>query len=78
MNNQLRQEKLTRFVNDEAMSRAVYETLLSKFLNDNIIQEVNVLAASRLSIKFLNDAWKEFEHYKIVRTDDKEINNIGM
>lgn len=78
MNNQLKQEKLTRFVNDEAMSQAVYKLLVDKFLSDNIVNEVNVLAASRLSVKFLNEAWRELETYKVTKTDEKTSINIGM
>ena len=78
MNNQLKKEKLSRFANDEAMSQAVHNFLLDKFLSDNIINEVNVLAASRLSVKFLNEAWRELEAYKIIQADEKKTNNIGM
>lgn len=71
-------EKLIQFVNDEAMSNAVYKTLIDTFLSDKIVQEVNVLAASRLAVKFLNEAWRELANYKINNDQTRSNVNVGM
>lgn len=62
--NSIEQEKLKRFANDLTMSDAVYKLLLDAFLKSKITQDVYILAASRLSVDFLNQAWKELMTYK--------------
>lgn len=68
-----KQEKIKRFMNDRAMSEVVYEVLLDAFLDDKASNEVNYLAASRLSVNFLKEAWKRLE-----RLRDKEENDVGI
>lgn len=66
MNNDLKIEKLQRFINDEAMAFAVHQTLIDSFLKKRTGQDVYLLAASRLAVDFLNEAWKELESYKVI------------
>lgn len=46
------------------MSGFVYETLLDEFTGGGIVADVNVLAAQRIAIDFLKDAWKALERFK--------------
>ena len=76
--NDLEIEKLKRFVNDKVLNNAVYKSLLDSFLSD-CVNEVNMLAASRLSVDFLKRGWKDLDKYKTKDEDEtKENNNIGL
>ncbi len=71
-----KEERIKRFINDKAMSDAVYEVLLNTFLTPCNPKEVQFLAASRISIDMLREAWKAFVKY-----DDNEIKtqkNVGQ
>jgi len=60
----MNEEKLKRFVADRAMYDAVYEVLLDTFIKTRAKVDVHALAAERLAINLLGDAWKELEKYK--------------
>lgn len=59
-----RQEKLKRFSNDRLMNEAVHFLLLQSFLKPRKGADVHELAASRIAIDMLQDAWKDLERYK--------------
>lgn len=59
----MKEEKLKRFVADQAMSEAVYEVLLNAFLKDRKTEDVAVLAAERIALLRLQDAWRELKKY---------------
>jgi len=61
--NKTQEDKLQRFMNDAVMADTVYQVLLDSFLVERPNQDVYVLAASRLSIDFLKQGWKELERY---------------
>ena len=70
-----KQEALRRFINDKAMSEAVYYILLNCFLiNKN--KEVNYLAGSMIAVEKLQDAWIEIERYK--EEQDKEPKDLAQ
>lgn len=74
-----KQEKLKRFCNDTVMSEAVYSVLLRTFLKSQGDADVNVLAAERIAITLLDDAWKEL--WKFKNTDDfepKKVVQVGL
>lgn len=58
-----KQERISRFIKDERMSEAVKEVLQKSFLKTPS-KEVNYLAASRIALDYLEDAWKELLRYK--------------
>ncbi len=62
--NDLQRSKIERFVKDEAMVDAVYELVKGYFLKFRGQRDVQVLAAERLALDFLGEAWKELEKFK--------------
>jgi hypothetical protein len=78
--NEFEINKIERFMGDREMSDAVYKAILNVFLDDKKgLMEVNVLAASRLAVTFLREAWKEMERFEPKKTVDKEeIGNVGL
>lgn len=73
-------EKLKRFANDEAMAGAVYEVLLDAFLKDlRNVNDVQVLAAERLAVTFLKNAWRELEKFKTGAKGEEPIRQqVGL
>lgn len=61
MDNQLKKEKLKRFVADKAMFESVKETMTSSFLKPLPNKDIQFLAASRIAIDLLNDALRDIE-----------------
>lgn len=71
--------KIVRFLNDESMSNAVHEVLLRSFLKPSALADVNMLAASRIAIDLLEDAWKELGKYKSQEKRDVQAGtNVGL
>lgn len=58
-------EKLRQFINDRAMSEAVFRALLDKLLEWDGAADVHMLAADRIAQETLKRAWKELEKYRI-------------
>lgn len=76
--NQTDQRKLHNFANDMVMNTAVYNVLLSTFLKP-VKGDVQILAASRVAIDLLNEAWKEVEKFKnITNPAAADTANIGL
>lgn len=63
MDERLKAEKISRFLKDAAMSEAVKSVLLAAFLKKNATT-VPELAAERLAITLVQDAWRDLELYK--------------
>lgn len=57
-------EKIKRFLNDSIMAEAVYGVLLQSFLKQQDRKDIHMLAASRIAIDLLDDAWKELKKRK--------------
>lgn len=62
--NQTQEEKLKRFVSDSVLLEAVKEVLMECYLRPRKDADVQVLAASRIAIDMLREAWKELLSYK--------------
>lgn len=60
-----RKEKLKRFASDRMMFAAVREQILSTYLRPRAKLDVQVLAAERLAIDLLEDAFKEIERFRV-------------
>ena len=69
-------EKVNNFLNDEVMSNAVYAILLSSFLKPQTEKDVNTLAASRIAIDLLQEAWRELNANRI-REEKKSTPKIN-
>lgn len=71
--------KLKRFLEDAALTGAVYQVLLDTFLKPMPNADVQKLAASRLAVDFLKDAWHELDRYRAeLARDVKNQSNIGI
>lgn len=66
------QEKLKRFAQDQRTREAVHRLLLASFLKPRKGADVHELAASRLAIDMLQDAWKDIEAYRHIEDDAPE------
>lgn len=67
----VKREKITRFIDDNLMSDAVYGIMLEAFLKPQK-GDVQVLAASRMAIDLLNDAWKDLKRFRNEKGEEKE------
>jgi flagellin-specific chaperone FliS len=72
-------QKIQRFLQDEVMSSSVYDVILSSFLKSQGSEDVNVLAAERIAISLLQDAWKELKKNTVIdKSSSGEATNIGV
>lgn len=79
MDNNLKQSKITKFLQDESMSRAVYESVAESFSKDTGERDVQVLAAKQLALIYLAKAWKDIERFKIELDKEKsKFNQVGL
>ena len=69
--NELKKEKIKRFLNDEVMAESVRDAITSSFLKPSKVVDVNFLAASRIAIDLLGEAWKDLNKFKADK--DKDI-----
>lgn len=77
--NELKKEKIKRFLSDAVMAEAVKEVLISSFLKPSKISDVNFLAASRVAIDLLGEAWKELQKFKADKNENTEAKKqIGI
>jgi len=70
-------ERIVHFMKDETLSQAVKQALMEHFSKPRS-SDVHYLAASKLALEFLDEAWN---HMKVLSTDrpHKEVNdNIGL
>lgn len=73
------QEKIRQFIHDEVMNNAVFTLIQNTFLRKKGNRDVNTLAAERLAIEFLDDAWKEMEKLKVGETSTSQhVDNVGL
>lgn len=72
------EEKVKRFVADEAMFEAVFGAITDCYLNRTTNQEVNVLAAKTLALEFLRGAKDYLLRYKTQKTEEIESTQIGL
>jgi hypothetical protein len=57
-------EKLKRFANDKVMNEAVREVVSNTILNRKGTKDVYILAAERIAIDIIREAWGELDRYK--------------
>lgn len=67
MNETVKQQKIARFLADEAMASIVKDVLLANYLKPAKDKDVQYLAASRIAIDLLQDGWRELERYRHVQ-----------
>lgn len=79
MNKNIEVEKINRFVNDKVMCESVYNILLNSFLKPQKNGDVQILAASRISIDLLNEAWTVLIKFQ-KKNEEESVSqeNIGL
>lgn len=72
--------KLKRFMADKEMNEAVHYVLLNTFLKRyDSKSDVNILAASRISLDMLSEAWDDLKRFKEVAQKEKnDLGNVGL
>ncbi len=70
-----REEKLRRFATDPFMREVVFTEIMESFIKQSDSKDIHFLAASRIAIDLLKEAWKELDHYKSV---DKPPPKAGL
>lgn len=74
-----KKEKISRFLRDERMSEAVREVIQTAFLKPQTNKDIYYLAACRVALDLLEDAWRELNRYKESESDKTQSgNNIGL
>lgn len=68
---------LKSFMENTAVSNAVYDKLLDTFLSYRS-NDVSVLAASRIAIDLLREAWQELSTMQGIEKTVSELKQIGM
>ena len=78
MRDDLKTAKIQQFLNNEPMAEAVKEAILESFLSGNS-KDVNYLAASRIAIDLLRDAWKDLGRFKENTKDaSMSLKQVGL
>lgn len=72
------EEQLKRFANDPVMSESVYTLLRNFFLKQRKAEDVYMLAAERLTLFRLEEAWRELESYGETQEEKESSGNIGL
>lgn len=60
----MKEDKLKKFIADKVMAQAVYDVIRDAFLVRRGMRDTQILAAERLAVDFLEDAWHELDKYK--------------
>lgn len=79
MDSRQKEEKIKRFLSDTLMEESVLEVLRDSFLRKRPQSDVQMLAASRLALDFLEDGWKDLHKFKGESgTQKKELAQVGL
>jgi hypothetical protein len=78
-----KKHKVARFLEDRAMADAVREVIERSFIhpryNTDLELNIAMLAASRLAIDYLRDAWKELEKFRSeAEQEEARFRNPGI
>lgn len=76
--NEAQKYYIKKFADDAPMSSAVYELIRNVFLKRKKINDVPMLAAERLALFLLEDAWKEIERSRNVEEKKEDGRNVGL
>ena len=60
----MKEEKLKKFLADEQMVVVVKEVIREVFMRPREKTDVQTLAAERIAINLLEEAWRELQRYK--------------
>ena len=72
-------EKIKMFVADKEMMEAVRKVILESYLKPQKDKDVQTLAASRIAIDLLQDAWRDLKKISLEEQGDiKKLTQIGL
>ena len=72
-------EKIKMFVSDKVMMEAVKKVVLASYLKPQKDKDVQTLAASRIAIDLLQDAWRDLKKISLEEQGDiKKLKQIGL
>lgn len=71
-------EKIKRFLNDVGMSDAVRVSLTNSFLKARGDRDVHMLAAAKIAIELLEEAWKDMKRMKDEETQPNVTTQVGL
>jgi hypothetical protein len=80
MLNEIEKQKIDRFLKDTIMSNAVKNVFINSFLKPIKSTDTNFLAASRIAIDLLNNAWDELQKFENIKSNDEpsKTGQIGL
>lgn len=61
----INEAKIDRFLQDEAMTESVFNAIRNSFLRKKGQRDTLILAAERLAVDMLSEAWKELDRYRV-------------
>ena len=71
--------KIRGFMADKAMVEIVKEVLMNEFLKENARSEIHALAAERIAINLLNDAFQELGRLcQVEKESINKLENVGF
>ena len=74
-----KQTKIDRFLKDELMSQSVFDVIRKSFLKNKGVRDVQIMAAERLALEFLDVAWQDLSKYKLSGDTEKPVlNQVGL
>ena len=73
MNEELKEQKIKRFLADEVMSFFVRDALRDTFLKPAKETDVQYLAASRIALDLLDQGFKDLQQYRSPNREDAKI-----
>ncbi len=74
-----KKEDIQRFLNDARLKNAIYGVLLRSFLKPQKDKDVHTLAAARIAIDLLEDAWKDLLNYRKEDVkEEKVVSNFAL
>lgn len=73
-----KQEKLKRFLADRLTNAAVHSYLLDTFTKKSKTEDVHTLAAERIAINLLNDAWRDLQRFAAAKEQPEQTANRAM
>lgn len=66
--------KIDRFLQDEAMTSSVFNAIRNSFLRKKGQRDTLILAAERLAVDMLEEAWRELDRYRV----SEDLKGNGM
>ena len=74
-----KEEKIKRFIDDKLLQDAVYGIIMATFLKKKDYADVHVVAAQKIAIDLLQEAWKEMNLLDISTGGEQTSqSNVGL